>query len=65
VCGIITPSQSLISYAVDADAEDFPWHVGIYTKQKGMEPQITCGGTLVRPKYVLSGKRFLPSIPGY
>ena len=35
---------------------DFPWHVAVYDKTIEKPAQI-CGGSLIKPKYFVSGKQ--------
>ena len=52
-CGLIKNDFLRIVGGVDADINEFPWIVGLYTHQ-GCRGQPVCGGTLISSQHVLT-----------
>ena len=63
-CGKATKTvKKLISYASPEKFGEAPWHVAIYYVRDSTRPLI-CGGTLISPYLVVSGK-YLIKINAY
>lgn len=49
-------AEVLISHGAPTDHGEYPWHVGLYRKNERGDWEQNCGGTLINPHIVLTGK---------
>lgn len=47
----------LIAYGDPEKYGDSPWHVAIYNIQDKTKPLLICGGTIISPELITSGKK--------
>lgn len=57
-CGqvLVDRQQTLNPNTNNLSPGTWPWHAAIYHVQQGGRPEFKCGGTLISPNFVLTGK---------